>query len=181
MQIKDGTGKGYLAGVNALNQVKVCAVSLPFEHYVNHNLMLSYSLQFSYTATGSACVLYLKNTDSSYDMSFGQAFLNVDTNVQLEVAFNSTGTPANGAALTPVNLNAGSSNEANGTFYGGNDVTGISKGNVVMKMWLASSNATANYELPTTLVIPQNSTMTFHLSGAATLNGTLFFNFHGAF
>lgn len=181
MQIKDGTGKGYLAGVNSFNHVKACAVSLPFEHFINHNLSLSYSLQFSYTSAGSACVLYLKNTDSDYEMSFGQAFLNVSANVQMEVALNSTGTPGGGAALTPVNLNGASTNQANGTFYGGNAVTGITQGNVAMKMWLASSNATANYELPTTLVIPTNGTMTFHLSGAATLNGTLFFNYHSSF
>lgn len=181
MEIKDGTGTGYKVGVNSNNHMKTLAVTVPFEHFVNHALKLSYSLQVSYTPVGAACCLYIKNTHTTMDMSFSQLRANVDTNCQLEVVLNSTGTPAGGADATPVNLNGGSSNLADGTFYGGAAVTGITKGRVIMKVWLAASNATGNFELPPALIVPPNGTMTWHLSGAATINATLFFNYHSEF
>lgn len=178
MIIKDGTGNGYEAKVNENNQLKTLSVTEPYEHYLNHQKHQSYSMIVSVTTAGAACILYLKNEDPLMDISVNPLRINVLANCQLEIATTSTGTPAGGSAIVPTNMYGGASSTANGTFQTGANITGIVKGNVCTKLWLAGSYETSNYDFATSIIIPRNGTMTWHIGEAATFNATVYINYH---
>ena len=177
-QIKDGVGRGYVASVNEHNLLGVQAVSASVEHWVNHHLQTAYQLLFDVTPTGAGdCFLYLKNT-SGEDVIVEGIWLSVGSAEQVEVHLRDTGTPAGGAAATPVNMNTNTSNAATGTFQTGNDITGLSGGQTAEKWWVTSAEHNFfNFEQD--LVIGQNGTLTLYATtGGINVRGTLVFNYH---
>ena len=175
LQIEDGQGKANIAGVTDENRLKVSSMSFPLEHEINHHDGESYSIPTSVTPTAGAstptCILYIKNT-SDMDMvvsEFMLAVMGTDTTVSMKLG--DSGTPSNTAAVTPVNRNAGSGNEADVTAYHGADgagIGGISGGSTFMGV-VVRDDAPSQYYAPlSAFIVPKNKVFTLWASGNCT-------------
>jgi len=175
----DGGGKGYQAGVNSENRLKTLSVTSSAEHHANHHDKTAYSLLFDATPTGAAdCFLYIKNTDST-DMIVEGFGLKLIANEYIDVKIGDTGTPAGGGAIVPANLNGGTSATATGTFEDGNNITALSGGTTVYRIYHASSNGTTDYNFEQDIILPTNSTLTMYCqTGTTALAGYIDFNYH---
>ncbi len=62
--LKDGTGRGYLAGVQSENRLMVEAITYSGEHHANHDEGLAFNMIFDVTPTAAGdCFLYMKNSE----------------------------------------------------------------------------------------------------------------------
>jgi len=176
-QIKDGQGRGFLAGVTSENRLKISGVAQAQGYYANAENTEAYHLVFSQTPTDAAdCFLYMKNS-SDTDIVVEGIWFRVASAEAVSVKLGDTGT-ASGTTATPVNCNAGSANEASGTFKTGNDITGLSGGTVVEKYWLTST-ASLFLSFAQGIVLPKNATLTlWATTGAVAVAGTVVFNYY---
>jgi len=178
--ILDGKGRGYVAGVNEENRLMGEVVSSSVEHHANHHEGMAYNMLFDTTPTGAGdCFLYIKNT-SATDMIIEGLWLMVGSAEQILIKLGDIGTPSGGSAVTPGNLNAGTNNAAEGTFQAGNDITGLSRGVTVEKIWAASTKSEMfNFEQD--IVVPENGVFTLYaVTGGIDVNGTVVLNYHKA-
>jgi len=127
MHIDDGTGSGKKAKVSAENRLLTQSVSESLQHHISREEQQAYQVIGSATiANATTPVLHIKNTSSSLwlvvtyircttvDAAGGTALPSDATRWQL--ALNRTHA-SGGSAVTPVNINTGSSNPANVTVY----------------------------------------------------------------
>jgi len=64
VQISDGQGRGYLAGVCSENRLRVTSVSQSIEAHTNQEEGQAYHLTFSQSPTANDdCILYIQNDD----------------------------------------------------------------------------------------------------------------------
>jgi len=108
--IKDGTGKGYLAKVNADNQLDVFAVTEPEDKFLNRSGNV-WTISFDVTPTGANDIFfYLKNTGSD-DLLIDHIDLSSTVSTRINI-LKVSGTPTYSGGeveATPVNRNLGSS------------------------------------------------------------------------
>ena len=190
MRIDDGKGLGPQAGVNDDNMLLVSAVEQSIEHYINHVKREAYNVYFAVNPDGAGdCFFYLLN-DSNKQMDICFEGLRIQTSAaeEIDIYINQTGAAVktNGADLTPENLNGGSGNIADVTCYGETgdgavDITGISGGRLLERLWLTDAKSVLfNFEQD--IIVPPNQTFSMYAVGGDTLlRGTLFFNFHDTY
>lgn len=179
-QIEDGEGRGRLAGVNAQNRLKTSAVIQSFEHFSNHVAGEAFSLLFDATPTGAAdCFLYVKNTDDDEDLVIEGFGLYLAANEYIDIKIGDSGTPAGGGAITPANLNSSSGLTATGTFQDGNDITALSGGSTIYRIYHASSNETKYVNFEQDIIIKKNGVLTMYCqTGTTALAGYIDMNYH---
>lgn len=177
--IEDGTGGGYAVKVCDENRFLVEAVVTTLEHHSNQDHKEAYHVLFEQTPTAVGdCFFYLKNL-SDEDLIIEGLWLRVASNEQIQVKLGDTGTPSGGTTATPVNNNAGSTNEADGTFQKGNDITGLSGGSVVEKYWLAAGNESKHFNFEQDIILAKNNVLTlWAVAGAIEIDGTIVFHYH---
>jgi hypothetical protein len=176
--IRDGTGQGYLAKVNQDNRLSTESISGTIEHHINHHAGQAYNLLFNVTPTGANdCFLYVKNTFDT-DMVLEGITVRVGGAEQIEIKAGDAGTPTGGSSATPANLNLGSANVASGDFETGNNITGLSGGSVIEKLWLSSTTST-HINFDQDIIVPENDVITIYaVTGGINIAGTLVFNYH---
>jgi hypothetical protein len=189
MLIEDGTGSGRTAAVNAQNKLEVVAITATTEHDTNHHNGLAFNACVEVTpispdpSSGDTrtCVFYLKNTSEvditleGIDMRLGGTG---EEDVIEIVGRDDVGSPIGGTTVTPANLNLGSGNPAEGTFLKGSNITGISGGVVLQKIWI-TSNGTKSYNFNQDIIVPKNRVVTIYSrNSVAELDLTLSFNYH---
>jgi len=127
--IRDGQGKGYLAGVDSENRLKnYCTMETEISHESETNKR-AYTWSHSYNSGAGDTILWLKNTSTTKNLIIEKIVLSSDTTTHFIVHFPSeTATPA-GTAVTGVNLNRSSNNTADAVAYG--DETGNTQGDVM--------------------------------------------------
>ena len=184
MLIKDGS-QGYVMGVNEENRGKVTSVSHTIEHHVNHHYGKAFNAYFAVNPDGADdCIFYLKN-NAEEDLVIEGVWWQTSAAEEVYYKLGDTGTAVktNGADITPVNLKAGSGEVADVTCYsntvdGAVDITGLSGGSIVQKLWLTSTE-TNIFNCEQDIIIPKNKVFTIYASGGDTLlRGTVVFNFH---
>lgn len=185
MQIEDGQGTGRLVGVSNDNMMRVTAIMATREHHANHSHGNAYQVYFAVTPDAPAdCLFYLKN-NSIMDITIEGVTWQVGSAEQAVYKIGETGTAvlANGAVVTPGNLNSGSGNVADCTCWAGAadegvDITGLSGGATVEHLWLTS--ATSSYfNLEQDIIItPQTVFSIYCVTGSVAIRGTVVFNFH---
>lgn len=177
--LEGGTGKGYSAGVTADNRMMVDAISYTIEHYINHKTGQAYNVLFSATPTGAGdCFLYVKN-QSENALSIEGVRLHLPASEYIDLKVGDIGTPVGGSNITPSNLNAGSGNIATGVFQNGNDITGISGGVIVERIYHLTSLGSEYYNFDQDIIIPKNGVFAAYCeAGTTALAGTLVINFH---
>ena len=179
IQIEDGKGSGRNAEVDNNNHIVVNAISQSIEHYVNHVEGNAFNLLFDATPTGVGdCFLYIKNTGDE-ELSFEGMWLKLAADEYIDVKLNDTGTPIGGGSITPANLNSGSGNTVTGTFQDGNDITGLSGGTTVARLYHASGNGSKDYNFDQDIILAKNGVLTLYCeTGTTALAGMLVFNIH---
>jgi len=176
--IRDGTGKSYLAGVNSKNRLLSECITYSGEHTANHEDGNAYNMLFEKTpATAGDCFLYLKNGDT-IDLIIEGVWLRVASAEQVTIKLNDVGTPVDGTAVTPANLNAGANSAALGTFQSGSAITGLSGGTIINKIW-ATSTETSFFNFEQDVIVSPNLVFTaYAITGGVELDGTIAFNYH---
>lgn len=172
--IVDGTGSGKLAKVGTDNRLWVDANAGSIQH--NNSQVLKQAYQVIGTATlgvGEKIILHLKNTSPSKDLivtylrhqvvgaSGGTAFPNSSNyfHINLGRTYSSGGSTA-----TPVNVNAGSGNDADVTVYqGAPTVAGTAK---EIDRWYTKSDGDMNtFNKEGALILQPNATMDISYTG----------------
>lgn len=184
MHIDDGTGKGTRVEINSENRMLTETISTTPEHHANRSHGLSFNAIFAVNPDGvDDCIFYLKNGDD-IDLVIEGVWWQTSAAEEVYYKLGDTGTAVktNGADITPANLNAGSGKVADVTCYsntgdGAVDITGISGGTTIQKLWLTS--ATSNmFNCEQDLIITKNQTFSIYCVGGDTLlRGTVVFYF----
>jgi hypothetical protein len=180
LMIEDGSGRGYQVKVDASNRLFVYAISESLEHHANIIHGQSYNLLFSQTPGGPGdCFVYMKNL-SDDDIILEGITLYVPTDETIEIKVGDVGTPLNGSDLAPVNLNAGSNNEAEGTFQGGNNITGLAGGASLFKFFIDGGGSSDFFNFDQDIILPKNRVLTLYsTNGSIQIDGFLSFFYHG--
>jgi hypothetical protein len=177
--IEDGTGNGYTTQVSKENKLEVNAVTQTKEHYINHHEGQAYNVLFEITPSGAGdCFFYMKNS-SENDLVIEGIWIKLAANDYIEIKIGDTGTASGGTDVTPVNLNAGSGNVAEGTFQHGVDITGLSGGSTALKLWHVSSAGSNYTNFNQDVFIPKNKILSLYIgTGTASISGGIVFNYH---
>lgn len=180
MQVEDGTGKGFKAEVTEENRVKTDAVAQNLAQHTNRYEGETYAVPISITPTGAGdCFAYIKN-NSDTDMVLNSLLLATTTTIEtIQLKIGDIGTPAGTTAVTPVNLNGGSGNEADVDCYKGVDITALSGGSVVAGIVVAPDESSFIFTPPPGIIIPKNKTLTFYaVTGAIAISMGALIVFH---
>lgn len=170
---------GTYVDVNDENMMMVRSVESTVEHHTNHTEGDAYHLLFSATPTASGdCFLYVKNTNDENMIVEGYS-LWLAANEYIDIKFGDVGTPVGGDTIVPTNCNAGSTKSSDGTYENGNDITGLSGGTTVERLYHASSQESTYWNEDMDLIVPQNQVLTMYAqTGGTALAGVLSFYLH---
>lgn len=129
--IKDGTGTGKVAQVNAENQLVTRSVTSPTvdnKTEIGHSYNFNTGAPFDIGSNDSNAVLFFKNNDTTYNLVITAVIYNLGIAAgaatdgsefaNVVVVRNPTAI-SSGTDITPVNRNHGSSNLLSGTFQKG--------------------------------------------------------------
>jgi hypothetical protein len=181
--IEDGSGDGFRAKVDNENRLHTHSVSQSLEHHTNTVHGDSYNFIFSgLTASGTnSCVLYIKNISDNTIM-FEGITLRAASDEIIEIALNNVGTVIYGTNVTPANINAGSSNQAEGVFQtstGSTAMAGITTGTTILKYFISGGGSSNNYNFEQDVILPKNRVLTMYcVNGNIQVDGFLAFFFH---
>ena len=133
------------------------------------------------TSSGDVCFAYIKNTDN-IDMCLEEIGIRLGGTSQTEiikVLGNTTGTPVGGNPITPANLNLGSGKEADGTFQAGSEITGLSGGTELHRIYMGSSDTSTDFNFGQDIIVPKNNIITLWATNLSTeIDIVLLFNYH---
>ena len=169
--------------VNSEGRALTHCVTSTEAHHVNHHEGQAYSCGFGVTMSGTdKCIGYIKN-ESVLDLVIAEVtFTSATAGTMFTFKFGDTGTPANTTAVTPVNRNAGSGNEADVTAYvtssASDGITGMSGGSNVLVYTVGVADQSNFVSRASGYVIPKNQVMTIYCSAAAAVRAGLGINFH---
>jgi hypothetical protein len=104
-----------------------------------------------------------------------------DTSTEyIEIKLNDTGTPVDGTDITPINCNTSKPSLALGDFQYGTDITGLSGGDTLMKLYSAGSSGSVYINFPQDVILGSNGVLTMYAgTGTTEISGMIVFNFHG--
>lgn len=183
LQISDGKGSGHQVKVDSENRLSVASIESSVEHYINHKDGKAYNCLFEQAPTaGDDCILYLYNS-SDFDMVIEGITTAVSQACELYFQLNDQGTRNAATELTPVNLNVGSGNKAEGTFEKGADLDGgaatLTGGIEFDRLKFTAATDSNHYNFEQDIIVPKGFTMTIWCDTAATnILGTIVFNYH---
>jgi hypothetical protein len=182
MNIEDGTGKGYKAAVNKVNELEVRAQVTIRAEWECHNNARAYAMYFSQAEANSAgneCLGYIKNT-SDDDLVIDEIAIH---SVAADHVYISkvTGTAAGGSAITPVNTNVGSGQTATCTTMQHTAITGLTDAGRLINFYCAA-NAFLVREPKSTIVIKKNSAIGVYVTTQQvnTIKCNIWFHFEDA-
>jgi len=124
------------------------------------------------------CILYIKNTDDK-DMLINGLMMAVSGACEVTWKLGVTGTPVDGTAVVPANMNAGSGKAATGTFQHGTDITGLSGGNNIHVYKFTAALRSTAFRPPANIILPKNSTFAVYVDTAGVVvEGHVGFGYH---
>lgn len=173
--IRDGSGKGYLAGVTNERRLQIGGVTVSKEHHTNFEHQDTYNILFTdVTPTGAGDVfLYVKNTSADPIVCEGFSIF-CPTDEIISICLGGSGTPSGGTDVEPANLTAGAGHIARGVFQTGSDITGINGSTEVARYGVSAGADSKFRNFDADLVIPQNQVLCMSASnGSILLNGFL--------
>ena len=181
MYIEDGKGSGSLVGATKDHQLLTKATTVSVEHYINHQYGLAFNVLFEQAPTaGDDCILYIEN-QNVFDMVIEGVQLSVSGAGEVYIQINDLGTRNAATDLTPVNLNAGSGNLADGEFEVGADLDGaavtLAGGSEIERYVFRAATDTNAFNFDQDVFLPKNRTMTIWCDAIVTVNGTVMFHY----
>jgi len=178
------TGTG--ARVNGEGRMEVESVILSAERHANQHEGRAYNAVFATAPTTAGdCFFYLKNQDD-IDLVLEGIYYQASAAEEILIKIGDTGTAVktDGEDIVPANLNAGSGNVADVLCYsetgdGGSDITGISGGVTIDKIYITAAADNQYYNFEQDVILPKNKTFTMYaVGGDVNIRGTVVFNFH---
>lgn len=183
MQLLDGTGKGFLARVDAENNLRVRAITETKEHNANHEDGEAYHALFAVNPAGTDDVIFYMKNNSPTDIIIEGITWQTSAAEEVYYKLGDTGTTGGtSVTITPSNMNAGSGNSADVSCLseladGAVDITGLTGGTTVEKLWLTSAMST-HFNLEEDIVLSSNQVFTIYCVGGDTnLRATVVFHF----
>jgi len=183
MLIEDGRGSGRRVEVDPENMLRVLATMQTLERHTNQEHGQAYHAPFDKAPTANDdCIFYLQNL-SDTDLIVEGFWLSVSAVCELYFKLNAIGTRNAAAAITPVNVNAKSGNEADCTCEQGVDLDGgaaeLTGGTEVERYVFRAAGDSEFFNFEQDIVLGKNDTLTVWGSiAAAVANGTAVINFH---
>ena len=133
------------------------------------------------TASEDVCFAYIKNTDD-IDMCLEEIDIRLGGTSESEIIKilgKTNGTPVNGDTITPANLNLGSGREADGIFQAGSEITGLSGGTELHRIYVGSSNTSESFNFGQNIIVPKNNIITLWATNLnVEIDIVLLFNYH---
>lgn len=171
--IRDGVGSGMLAKVNETNRLCVSANTIDNGSFINISQGGMYSIISTVTPAGAGnCFLYIQNSNVGYDLIPGRLTV-LSSSTEIIDVKRVTGTPAGGAAYTPVNRNLNYTNAAIGTFQTGTNITGLAATDTLVRFF-STATVPVVYDIYFGLIIPPNSSVGFYATtGSIPINYSL--------
>ena len=169
MLIENGKGTGHKAEVSSTNRLMTAAVTVSAEHEANHGNEQAYAVTFNQSPTAAGdCIFYMVNSSDSDIVIEGATIgvINCTADETLYFKIGDSGTRNSATALTPVNLNGGSGNTANGTFEQGADLDGgaatLTGGSTFETLIMAgvTDKVSSNFNFEADIVLPKNKALT---------------------
>lgn len=170
--IEDGTGQGHKAKVTAENRLYTHSLAIPVQAHISENHQQAFQVCGQIDiADSEKVILFLKNDDPDRKavityiriMSAGAADLNKDAyfSIKMNGIYSSGGT-----AVTPVNMSAGSNQEAEVIAYQGTgtDIVLTGTSQCIDKNW--SANSMQSYNKEGSLQLPRGQSMSIHHIGS---------------
>lgn len=145
--------------------------------YINNVDEEMYSQSFTYTTAGAHTFYFLENDSNTKNLHVVGLKVQSTAADSFQVLLGTTGTPAGGAAITPVNLKAGSGKAADCTSYGDAEVTGLTDGSEVDQIFSVAAGISEYHPFPGELILQSNRAMSLKSSAAETWNVTVYFYF----
>jgi len=156
--IEDGQGTGRKAAVTSENRLDVRAITHSAEHHANQSDGVAYNYMMTETpAASGAAIIYIKNSDEKDLILEGMQIMNQETQMY-ELSMDDTGTPAGTVTVTPANMNGGAGQVADGNFYTGSGIAGLTQGTIIDRIWQTAGSGTSNHNFEMDVVIPKNQT-----------------------
>jgi len=118
---------GYTVKVNNTGKLQTIATSMPVAAQVNASQGLSFTITDTIVPSPSADFFYMRNESENPLVLVSSEFWS-ETDGKILIHRNPSGTPTGGSEITPANCNFGSNKQAPGTFYYGEDLGGLSGG-----------------------------------------------------
>jgi hypothetical protein len=184
MLIEDGKGRGYKTAVDSENRAETSSVTRSTAHHSNMHEGQAYHALFDQSPTANNdCIFYMVNSHTTDRIVVEGVWLSVDAACEVYFKANDKGTRNSATAVTPVNCNFGSGNAAEGTFEQGVDLDGgaatLTGGTEFERYVFTAGLRSTYFRFDHDIIIPRNQTMTIWCtSSAATVNGTVVFNYH---
>ena len=181
MMIDDGTGSGRRAKVTTENLLAILGIILPIEHHVNHEERRAYNCVVEQTPGGAGYYFfYLKNTADD-DLIVTSIQLYTPSVETINFVLLPIGT-AVGTAYVPINKYCGSANTADADCVVGNNITGLTGGNIVDRLVINGSTiGMINIDWISNFIVPKNTAIAFSaVAGSIKINMTLSIFFHGS-
>jgi len=181
--VNGADGAKYAVKVDSDNRLSVAANVQNEEHFISSSQGLAFSVNsadtadtLTTTATGG-CLLYAKNGHATKQLVVSGYRISSDTaGITSSITTEPTlGTIGNNNVHSPVNLNANSNNEAQGTFYNWNEVgdgmTGLSGGNKLETNILNVGVNDLTFE--DSLILEPNASLCINVYGVAEVSVSL--------
>ena len=134
--IKDGTGAGYLAGVDVEHRLRVYATTESEISHESESNNRAYTWTYAYDYDANDTILWLKNISSSHNLIINKVGVSSDTTTQF-VAHFPKDTVYAGTLVTGVNVNRSSNNPADALCYG--NETGNTRGDIEVQGFIAAN------------------------------------------
>jgi len=175
-RIDDGGGKNGFATVSNNQRLDVSARAASREYYESRDQGQVYSvISVDATAVANEESMYLQNISTSKDMIIDTIVISTDTASLWRVKFV-TGTAAGSSALTPVNLNKASSNDADAVARGDGAITGLTDAGDLMLVRIgAAGHDELNFS--EALRLGQNDAIAIECETNAAVEITILFHF----
>jgi len=172
--IEDGTGAGYTTKVDSNNRLYVTAITQTAEHFSNTINGQAYHIVVEETATGTNDVIfYLQNTSVENNLIIEGFDYRVASAETLEVYRNPTGTTVGGTTVLPVNANTSSAKTLSATVESGSDITGLTNGQLIDRIFLTSTETT-NFNFNVDFVIAPGGSFSLRaVTGSVQVNLTI--------
>lgn len=179
MIIEDGSGLGYRAKVTPERAINAVATVFDFTHHSNHTHQESYSVVLDQTPSSASSVFYYLQNLSDTDLNVVSLTLYTTTEEGVIVTLNKSGTPSGGSGYQPANRYAGAPNVADCLSQIGNNITGLSGGDVVDVVFFNGTAPMLKHRWQSSLILKKNTTLTLSaVNGSVRIRGTLAMDFH---
>ena len=176
-EIIDGTGDGFRAKVNSSNQLETNSVSQSVEHYANLTNGKAWHAVIEQTSSGgNDNIFYFKNTGQTNYIIEGFTYRVASAESVLIYLNNTVTTLAGGTTVTPANNNTSSAAIPNATIEAGNNITGVTVGTLVDRVYMTSTE-TSGFNFDQDIVVaPGGDFMIQAVTGGVAVSMTIIFH-----